>query len=81
MSTVLVKTCPGGHTLPLDHFHSCLDFEEPDLMEAITFDCDGGKRGHKFTLQKAVDAGMFTTEEAEKIKEQARFHIQEFGPK
>ncbi len=64
----LEKTCPSGHKLTFDHFHSYVDVKEPDLMKAVTFYCDGGKRGHSFTLEKAVKSGMFTMEEAEKIK-------------
>ncbi len=75
MSTgVLIKKCPSGHELSYDHFHSYVDLKEPDLMKAVTFSCDGGKRGHSFTLEKAVKFGMFTPEEADKIKAQAEIH-------
>jgi len=41
---------------------------EADLNEGITFECPGGKRGHTFTLKKAVASGMFTEEDAARIR-------------
>ena len=62
------RTCPSGHTLPVADFHSYVDLKLPELDDAITFYCPGGKRGHSFTLRKAVAGGMFNTEEAAKIR-------------
>ena len=63
------RICPSGHIHTVDKFHSYvkLDVEDPDL--AIVFDCPGGKREHQFTLRKAVAAGMFTIEEAARIRQ------------
>lgn len=62
------RTCPSGHKLPVTDFHSYVDLKEPELDDAITFECPGGKRGHSFTLRKAVASGMFNIEEAAKIR-------------
>jgi len=71
MPEPIIFKCPNGHELTPDHFHSYVDLKEPDLMKAVTFSCDGGKRGHKFTLAKAVKSGMFTPDQAEKIAQGA----------
>ena len=71
---VLIKKCPSGHELTFDHFHSIVNAKEPDLMKAIIFTCDGGRRGHSFNLEKAAKAGMFTPEEVKKLKTQAIIH-------
>lgn len=62
------RICPSGHIHSVDKFHSYvkLDVEDPDL--AVIFDCPGGKRAHQFSLRKAVASGMFTIEEAAKIR-------------
>jgi len=75
----LIKKCPSGHELTFDHFHSIVDLTKPDIMQAIIFTCDGGKRGHHFTLEKAVKSGMFTQEEAEKIKQMGIAHQKQYG--
>jgi len=61
-------TCPSGHSVSVTDLKSYvkLDVEEPD--DAVIFDCPGGKRGHQFTLRKAVASGMFNTEEAARIR-------------
>lgn len=68
------KTCPSGHTLPLNQFHSYVKLDVKDYDDAIIFDCPGGKRGHTFTLRKAISKGMFNTEEATKIRQMGRNH-------
>ena len=61
-------TCPSGHRLPASAFHSYAR-TKPEFTgyDRVEFTCDGGKRGHSFTLTKAVQSGMFTTEEADKL--------------
>jgi hypothetical protein len=60
--------CPAGHELKPQELHSTVLLAEPDINRAILFTCPGGKRGHEFTLEKAVAAGMFTEEEADRIR-------------
>lgn len=73
--TIPVKfKCPSGHLLSFDHFHSTVKLDEPDIMKAVVFTCDGGKRGHEFTLEKAVAKGMFTKEQGDKIASQGKEH-------
>jgi len=62
------RTCPSGHKLLVTDFHSYVDLKKPEMDDAITFTCPGGKRGHSFTLRKAVASGMFNIEEAAKIR-------------
>jgi len=61
-------TCPSGHTVQATELHSYVSLTEGDLNEGITFACPGWKRGHTFTLKKAVASGMFTEEEAANIR-------------
>lgn len=61
-------TCPSGHTHPAGDFHSYVNLKIEDANEAVTFTCPGGKKEHIFTLGKAVKSGMFTEEQAEKIR-------------
>ena len=68
------RTCPSGHTLPVDQFRSYVELGVKDYDDAITFTCPGGKRGHTFTLRKAVAKGMFNTEEAAKIRRMGVAH-------
>ena len=68
------RTCPNGHVLPVDQFHSYVKLDIEDCDDAIVFDCPGGKRGHTFTLRKAVASGMFNTEEAVKIRRMGVAH-------
>ena len=63
------RICPSGHKLDEAKFFTYVDLKIPDIDDAIIFDCPGGKRGHKFTLRKAVRSGMFTAEEAAKLRE------------
>ena len=64
------RVCPSGHELPVEQFKSYIDLtKEGD--ESINFECPGGKRGHTFSLSKAVASRMFTEEEATKIREMA----------
>ena len=62
------RTCPSGHTLPVDQFRSYVDLEKEEVDDAITFSCPGGKRGHDFSLRRGIASGMFTEEEAEKLR-------------
>lgn len=73
------RTCPSGHKLPVDQFHSYLDLTKTNIDDAILFDCPGGKRGHTFTLVKAAAAGMFTPDEAAKIRSSAYQHKAEWS--
>jgi len=67
------KTCPSGHTLPIAEFHSYVDLTVTgNNDDAVIFDCPGGKRGHQFTLRKAVAKKMFTAEEGAKIRESGK---------
>ena len=68
------RTCPSGHKLTVADFHSYVDLKKPELDDAITFSCPGGKRGHSFTLRKAVAGGMFNIEEAAKIRAMGEQH-------
>ncbi len=61
-------TCPSGHTVQATELHSYVSLTVSDLDEGITFECPGGKRGHTFTLKKAVASGMFMEEEAANIR-------------
>lgn len=70
------RTCPSGHTLPVDQFKSYVKLDVKDYDDAIIFDCPGGKRGHTFTLRKAVAKGMFNTEEAANIRRMGISHRQ-----
>lgn len=71
-------TCPSGHTLPPAEFRSYVDMTVEELDDAITFTCPGGKRGHTFSLRKAVAAKMFTIEEAARIRESGKQHKAKF---
>lgn len=62
-------TCPSGHKLDETAFSSYVDMKVPDIDDAVIFNCPGGKRGHTFTLRKAVNSRMFNIEEAAKIRE------------
>jgi hypothetical protein len=66
--------CPSGHTVKATDLHSYVKLVEKNIFEAVTFSCPGGKRGHEFTLKKAVAAGMFNQEEADRIAESGRQH-------
>lgn len=61
-------TCPSGHIVKIADIHSFVDLTKSDLDEAIIFECPGGKRGHTFTLRKAVAKKTFTIEEAARIR-------------
>ncbi len=63
------RTCPSGHTLTVDKFQSVVALTVKEIDDAIVFSCPGGKRGHTFTLRKAETSGMFTAEEAERIRQ------------
>lgn len=69
------RVCPSGHRLPVGQFQSYIDLTKDltkeSLEDAILFDCPGGKRGHTFSLSRATASGMFTKEEAAKIRSQA----------
>jgi hypothetical protein len=71
-------TCPSGHTHPKERFHSYVktDVEDPDI--AIIFTCPVGKQDHEFNLRKAVGAGMFTIDQAAKIRQQGILHREAF---
>lgn len=71
--------CPSGHTVQATDLHSTVVLAEPDIDQAIVFECPGGKRGHSFTLKRAVAAGMFTEEEAERIRAGGRNHREKFA--
>lgn len=73
MGKVMSKeyTCPSGHKFPVEKFHSYVDTTIADLDNAVIFDCPGGKRGHSFSLRKAVGSGMFSIEEGMKIRQSA----------
>lgn len=66
--------CPSGHIVNATDLHSTVGLAEPDIDLAIVFECPGGKRGHSFTLKKAVAAGMFTEDEADRIREGGQKH-------
>lgn len=68
------RTCPSGHRLPVDQFHSYVKLDVDDYDDAIIFDCPSGKRGHTFTLRRAVASGMFNIEEAAKIRRMGIAH-------
>lgn len=70
--------CPSGHIVQATELHSYVSLTETDLNDAITFECPGGKRGHTFSLRKAVAAGMFTEEEAANIRAGGERHRTEF---
>lgn len=55
-------TCPSGHRLPVEQFHSYVDLTKQG-DEAVLFACPGGKRGHQFNLAKAAASGMFSSQE------------------
>lgn len=74
-------TCPSGHTADADKFHSTVDLTKSDIDDAITFECPGGKRGHSFSLKRAVKSGMFTEEEGARIRVQGQRQKEEFGDK
>lgn len=67
-------TCPSGHTEPVTSIHSYVDLKAPEIDDAITFECPGGKRGHTFTLRRALKAGTFNEEEAARIREGGKAH-------
>lgn len=69
------RTCPSGHKLPVSEFHAYVDLNIKDINRAITFTCPDGEKGHIFNLQKAVTSGMFSAEEANKIREVAHILI------
>ena len=71
--------CPSGHEITFLQLHSTVILAESDIDLAIVFECPGGKRGHTFTLKKAVAAGMFTEEEAGRIREGGRKHRETFA--
>ena len=71
--------CPSGHTVQASDLHSTVILKEADIDLAIVFECPGGKRGHSFTLKKAVAAGMFTEEEAERIRVGGREHRKKYA--
>jgi hypothetical protein len=73
--------CPSGHTVQATELHSTVKLKETDIYEAIIFECPGGKRGHTFTLKKAVTAGVFTKEEAARIAEGGKQHQAKYAPK
>jgi hypothetical protein len=62
------RTCPSGHKLPVEQFKAYVDLTIKDIDEEIKLDCPGGKRGHTFSLRKAIVSGMFNIEEAAKIR-------------
>jgi hypothetical protein len=74
-------TCPSGHTFEDDKFHSTVDLTKTDIDDAITFECPGGKRGHSFSLKRAVKSGMFNEEEGARICAQGQRQIEEFVDK
>jgi hypothetical protein len=65
--TVEERTCPSGHRLPVRAFESYVDLTKKG-DDAILFSCPGGKRGHIFSLRRAITSGMFTEDEAAKIR-------------
>jgi len=62
-----MRTCPSGHTLPDKEFHSYVDLKTDMEEDMVIFSCSGGKRGHGFTLRKALKSKMFTPEEGQKL--------------
>jgi hypothetical protein len=67
-------TCPSGHEVTPEQLHSTVDLNVRDIDDAVVFDCSGGKRGHTFTLRRAVQSGMFTEDQAAKIRAGAIQH-------
>ena len=70
----MIIKCPSGHEVTPDQIHAYVDLKEPDIEKAACFWCEGGKRGHKFTLEKAIKSGMFTAKQGQRIKEKAALH-------
>lgn len=77
--TVSYRTCPSGHKLTVDKFHSTVYLTKEEIDDAIVFDCPGGKRGHTFTLRKAEVSGMFNIEEVEKIRQAGLAHRERYS--
>lgn len=71
-------TCPSGHKVKVEDLHSYVKLNEGELDDAIAFSCPGGKRGHNFSLRKAVAAGTFNIEEASRIRASGAKHLAEF---
>lgn len=72
-------TCPSGHKLNPAKFICIVDTKITDIDDAVIFTCPGGKRGHTFTLRKAVASGMFTIEQAALISSGAKKHLDNFN--
>ena len=67
----LTLKCPvGGEEWPATSYKSLTDLFPDELQyRNIHFSCPGG---HGFTLRKAVNSGMFTKEQGEKMLELAK---------
>ncbi|KKL21481.1 hypothetical protein LCGC14_2445010 [marine sediment metagenome] len=63
-------TCPWGVEHPAESVTSVVSTTEPDLDLAVVFDCGCGRRG--FTLKRAIASGIFTDDEIEKLRAEAR---------
>lgn len=74
-------TCPSGHTVKVEELSSYVKLNEAELDDAITFSCAGGKRGHNFSLRKAVACGMFNIEQAARIRASGAKHLAQFQEK
>lgn len=63
-----ILKCPSGHEHKLAEYHSYVKLDVMGADQAIILTCPGGKREHQFTLAKAAQSGMFTAEQAEKLR-------------
>ncbi len=41
------RTCPSGHTLTVDKFHSVVALKVKEIDDAIVFDCPAGIKHRK----------------------------------
>ena len=80
--------CPRGHVLRPDQLKSTVDLTVDDIDKAVIFTCqtgdwviDKGKNWHDFTLKRAIKAGMFTAEQAARIRAGAEEHRLKYGYK
>lgn len=66
MGLPLVLTCPGGHTYPATSFKSEVVRLSRGLPneDLVFLTCPAG---HTFTLREATQAGMFDTDQMERI--------------
>ena len=75
----LTLKCPRGEEWPATSFKSYVHIKEKvQSHDTITFECPAG---HKFSLKKAVEKGMFNQEQALKIIASAQRARDDLYPK